>query len=115
MNQYEKLVPEELRFMIETMAGTARGHIERDGKLSPMAFIGKFDGQAVLLGGLGNIGKDKAAAAMRKTAKEIDADFVLHIDEAWTTSTRDPKEVERLREQYKEVRLMPGRVDVVMF
>lgn len=114
-DEYEKLVPLELRNYVEAMATVARENLERDGKLTPVAFIGTMDGNGTMLGGLAGLGKDGSARAIRAFAKKLDADFVLHIDEAWTTSTTDKDEVARLREKYKEVRLMPGRVDCVMF
>lgn len=119
MNEYEKLVPEETRAIVSKCIEHARYLLEKDGELSPVAFIGRFGGEMTVLAGLANIGKDNAAKEMREMARKVDADYLLHIDECWMLETKvsDRAEAETLRADTrgKAVRDMPGRVDGVMF
>jgi hypothetical protein len=119
MNEYERLVPEETRAIVDKCIEHARHLLEKDGQLAPVAFVGRFGGEMTVLGGLGNIGKDLAAKMMRKTARELDADFLLHVDEVWLYESKDKtrEEVEALRAESpgRQVRYMPGRIDAVMF
>jgi hypothetical protein len=115
MNQYETLVPVELRNYVEAMATVARENLERDGHLTPVAFVGTLDGHGTMLGGLSTLNKDRAAREIARFAKQLDADFILHIDEAWIATTTSEADVEKLRAQYGEVQHIPGRIDAVMF
>ena len=115
MNEYEKLVPVELRGYIDGIVELARNNIERDGVLAPVAFVGTIGGNITVIGGLAYIEKDDAAKMIRKAAKQTKADFVLHVDEGWLKHATSKAEVDALKENHGQVRDMPGRVDVVMF
>jgi hypothetical protein len=119
MSDYEKLVPEPIRLLVDSVITTARAHLERDGYLAPVAFVGSHSkGRRITAcGGLANVPKDESATAIRALAKREDADFVLWVDEAWMKSiqAKSVDEAKKIRAETENVRDMPGRLDVVMF
>jgi hypothetical protein len=115
MNEYEKLVPSETRAFVDKCVGHARELMQRDGRLTPIAFAGNFDGGGIVIDRLAVLPKDAAAAVITHAAKQCNADFILHIDECWLYNTDSQAEAEAMQTQHKQVKDMPGRVDAVMF
>lgn len=118
MSDYERLVPEPIRQLVDSVITTARAHLERDGYLAPVAFVGSDSKRSITAcGGLANVSKDESARAIRELAKRNDADFVLWVDEAWMKSINATSvdEAKKIRAETENVRDMPGRLDVVMF
>lgn len=115
MNEYEKLVPSEARSFVAMCVEHARELLQRDGMLTPIAFVGKFDGDITAVASLAAFPKNVAAKVITLAAKHADADFILHIDEGWGLHVDSEKEVDALRAKYGEVKNMPGRVDMVTF
>jgi hypothetical protein len=115
MNEYEKLVPSETRGFVDRCVAHARELMQRDGALSPIAFVGTFNGGGIAIPALAMIPKDVAAKVITLAAKQADADFVLHIDEGWGLEAQTEESVKALHAKYGQVKDMPGRIDVVMF
>lgn len=118
MNDYEKYVPIELQLLVDMLIRQARANLEKDGFLTPVAFVGRLDGTIWVCGGLNRLTKDEGANAIRRLAKKHDADFVLWIDEAWLKEFKAASmdEARRIRDEVGgEVRDIPGRIDVVLF
>ncbi|CAJ8172104.1 Uncharacterised protein [Burkholderia pseudomallei] len=117
-DDYEKFVPFEIRLLVHDIVAQARNNLERDGYLTPVAFVGRFDGDVRICGGLNRFSKDDGARLVRSVAKKHDADFVLWLDEAWLKEFQadSMSEARRIRDEVGgEVRDIPGRLDVVMF
>jgi hypothetical protein len=115
MNEYEKLVPSETRAFVDKCVAHARELIQRDGALSPIAFVGRFEGGGIAISDLAAFPKDVAVKVIREAAKQAKADYVLQIDEGWGLHVDTKEEVDALRSKYGQVKDMPGRVDMVTF
>jgi hypothetical protein len=114
-DDYERLVPAELRELVSSIVEVARGMLEKDGALQAVAFVGRLEPRNVGILGVGPLRNGSAAVTLiRAMADERNADFVLFVSEAWTFE--GPKEeAEKLRAQYDEVQHIPGRIHAVMF
>lgn len=121
MNDYEKFVPVECRLAVAAFIETARGLMEKEGELTPVAFVGRFDGGGDIVGGLHLMPKDMTPKIIRAVAKKIDADYVLFVTEVWLKpmdfKTRAEADAfyQRMSSEGGQVRDMPGRIDAVMF
>jgi hypothetical protein len=116
-SKYEQFVSREMREFVTLCVEHSREMLEADGRLTPVAFVGTIGGECSLVTGLAAMPKKVAAKVITATARKLDADFVLHIDEGWLKQFEGTADdFERLRaENNGEVRTMPGRIDVVLF
>lgn len=120
MNEYEKMVPVELRMIVEGAIGEARKNIGKVKQLAMVAFVGRLDDfecAILLLEGLGT--KQNAADALAKFARAKDADFILHICEMHMLRTdakteAEAREIQRHADKVG-VSNMPGNVEGVCF
>jgi hypothetical protein len=91
-------------------------NLETQESLLPVAFIGKGTVYSIVGMPFDSVNsKDAAAMAMKKIAKEMDADYILMVAESWTIPQEYVKDFMENRDKYPEVASHPHKKECVMF
>lgn len=109
-------LPEAYLAIVRPLIATARGFLEAGETLVPVAFVGNFaGGQAVpvMLRSDSDAEKDASAAAIRRAAQQLDADFVFVMMEAWSLRKDKLHKVDEIMERYGSIGASPYAIDVV--
>jgi len=111
-------LPTSYREVIEPLIAKARATLEAGQSLKPVTYIGNFATQEMRFvewsTGDANA-KDQTAYAIRMSAVEVDADFVLSISESWTIARDKANRHAKIIEQYGSIESSPYRVDALLF
>lgn len=106
-------LPADIRALVDRAIDVARKKLEGGGELTGMAFVEMANGFLVLPTPHERL-KDAWARFVRETSAIVGSRFVLLVSEVWLNETTDRAELERLLDQYKEVRYFPGSRDGVV-
>jgi len=107
-------IPEEYRKDIEKIVSVARGYLSEGETLSAMAFLGK-SGCGFFPVPMNMRHKDESAKLVTELCKQVAADYVIMISEAWALSGKVlNEEMERIAASHESIENHPDRDDIVM-
>lgn len=111
-------IPESYLKVIAPVIAKARELLDRGEDLAPMAFVGNFaTGMTVpvALQARNDEEKDAAAAAIRRVAGQLEADFVLVLREAYSLRADKVTRYREILDEYGSLAACPAswRIDVV--
>jgi hypothetical protein len=116
-DQTNKQPDGRLRDLIDTCLKTARSQLVDDGKITPAVLVCHGENEVEVVPAVFNspADKDRLAFMVRGLAGALDAHTIVLASEIWTLASHvKPEEYKHLLATYKEVRLMPGRIEAVM-
>jgi hypothetical protein len=112
-NEYEVLVDKKTRDFVAAFVERARAEIERLGSVPNTLHVGKIGSAENFAPEFEKVSKATASEMTRARAKEVNADFILYVDEHWAIYPKTIDEGLALRRKYGAVEKMPGRVRIV--
>jgi hypothetical protein len=111
-------LPASYRDVIEPLIANARTALEEGQSLKPTTFVGNFATQETgfVEWSTGDAdAKDQTAFAIRMSAVELDADFVLSISESCSLARDKANRYAEIMEKYGSIKASPYWVDVLLF
>lgn len=111
-------LPDTYQELLAPLIAQARSMLESGESLTPFAFVGNLERQAILPVTLrtdSEAGKNASAAEIRQIARQLQADFVFVITEAWTLPIEQMHRYEAILAEYGSIGASPYRVDSVSF
>ena len=109
-------IPQAYLDTLDPLIATARKFMEEGQSLHPVAFVGNFTTGItvpVLFDTSSSEAKDGSSMGIRQTAKDLDADFVAVIMEAWSLPEDKARNYQAILERYGSIAASPYRVDIV--
>ena len=109
-------IPQAYLDTLDPLIATARKFMEEGQSLHPVAFVGNFTTGItvpVLFDTSSAAAKDGSSKGIRQAAKELDADFVAVIMEAWSLPEDKARNYQAILERYGSIAASPYRVDIV--
>jgi hypothetical protein len=107
-------IPEECQRSIDLIASRAREFLSEGKELQAFAFLGKF-GKGFFPFPMEMSNKDIAVKLVTALCKDVEADYIIMISEAWALSGTCPnEELERLAKTRESIAKHPDRMDIVM-
>lgn len=108
--------PQAYLDIILPLIGSARGFVEGGESLVPVAFVGNLTTQKtlpVMLNSKSDDTKDASAAAIKRAATTLDADFVFVVMEAWSLRPDKLRQVDEILDKYGSIGNSPYAIDIV--
>ncbi len=109
-------IPQAYLDTLDPLIATARKFMEEGQSLHPVAFVGNFTTGItvpVLFDTSSSEAKDGSSMGIRQAAKDLDADFVAVIMEAWSLPEDKARNYQAILERYGSIAASPYRVDIV--
>ena len=109
-------IPQAYLDTLDPLIATARKFMEEGQSLHPVAFVGNFTTGItvpVLFDTSSSEAKDGSSMGIRQTAKDLDADFVAVIMEAWSLPEDKARNYQAILDRYGSIAASPYRVDIV--
>ena len=109
-------IPQIYLDTLNPLVAQARKFMEEGQSLHPVAFVGNFTTgvtMPVLFDTSSDEAKDGSSMGIRQTAKELDADFVAVIMEAWSLPEDKSRNYQAIMERYGSIAASPYKIDVV--
>lgn len=107
-------IPEECQAVIEQIVRISRDFLSVGEQLQGMAFVGRYGAGFTPLP-MDMSHKDLAAKILTLFCRDVKADYVIMISEAWALMKNvDQEEVERIAKTRESIEFHPDREDVVM-
>ena len=109
-------IPQAYLDTLDPLIATARKFMEEGQSLHPVAFVGNFTTGItvpVLFDTSSAAAKDSSSKGIRQAAKDLDADFVAVIMEAWSLPEDKARNYQAILERYGSIAASPYRVDIV--
>ncbi len=109
-------IPQAYLDTLDPLIATARKFMEEGQSLHPVAFVGNFTTGItvpVLFDTSSSAAKDGSSMGIRQAAKELDADFVAVIMEAWSLPEDKARNYQAILDRYGSIAASPYRVDIV--
>ncbi|NEV60354.1 hypothetical protein [Thiorhodococcus minor] len=111
-------LPDVYQEILSPLIAQARRILEQGESLAPFAFVGNLAQQSLLAVALrtdSEAGKDASAAEIRQIARQLQADFVFVITEAWTLPPEQAPRYQAILAEYGSIGASPYRLDSVSF
>ncbi|MBK1718457.1 hypothetical protein [Thiocystis violacea] len=111
-------IPSTYLEIISPLIDQARRIMEQGESLVPFAFVGNLTREEILpvmLHTETDKDKDASAALIREIAREIEADFIFVITEAWSLPSEQAPRYAEIIAEYGSIGDSPHRVDIVSF
>ena len=108
--------PQAYLDIILPLIGSARSFLESGESLIPAAFAGNLTTRKtlpVMMNSKSDEAKDESAAAIKRAAAIIDADFVFLVMEAWSLRPDKLHRADEIRDKYGSIGNSPYAMDVV--
>ena len=109
-------IPQAYLDTLDPLIATARKFMEEGQSLHPVAFVGNFTTGItvpVLFDTSSSEAKDGSSMGIRQAAKDLDADFVAVIMEAWSLPEDKARNYQAILKRYGSIAASPYRVDIV--
>lgn len=110
------IIPQAYLEILNPLIAMARKFMEEGQSLHPVAFVGNFTtGMTVpvLFDASSVQAKEESSKEIRQAAKELDADFVAVIMEAWSLPEDKARNYQAILDRYGSIAASPYRVDIV--
>ena len=111
-------IPTAYRNIIDPLILKARSFLEQGETLQPIAFVGNFSRQIlqhVLMNNETLEAKDASCDLIARVAKQMEADFIFIITEAWALREDKVHRMEQIIAEYGSIGACPYRVDSATF
>ncbi len=105
---------DNIKEFAEDMMKNMKSIIESGREATPMLFrVSMDDNIDIIAIPMDEDSKDEVSFLLKALASQPTTAYVLFLCDAWTAETKSKEEYEQLKEQYGEVRLVPGRREAV--
>jgi hypothetical protein len=109
-------IPQAYLDTLNPLIATARKFMEEGQSLHPVAFVGNFTTAMtvpVLFDTSSVEAKEGSSQGIRLAARELDADFVAVIMEAWSLPEDKARNYQAILDRYGSIAASPYRIDIV--